>query len=77
MKIEEALGKFVGQECLIYFCNGGIFGTVIECTVIEVGDGWLRIEQSDKTESIVNISNILRIREYPRNKKDRKRFVID
>lgn len=77
MKIEEALLRFVGQECLIYVCSNAASGSVIECTVTEIGEGWLRAEQEDKTESIVNISNIVRIREYPRNKNEKKKIVFD
>lgn len=77
MKIEEALSRFIGQECLIYVCCNTATGSVIECTVTEIGDGWLRAEQEDKTESIVNINNIVRIREYPRNKNGKKKIIFD
>lgn len=77
MKIEEALSRFIGQECLIYVSCNTATGSVIECTVTEIGDGWLRAEQEDKTESITNIYNIVRIREYPRNKNGKKKIVFD
>ena len=70
MKIEEAFARYLGQEVLVY--------TVIDCTLEEIGDGWVRVTQGDdRNESIVNTANIIRIREYPRNKNGKKKMVFD
>ena len=79
MKIEEAYLRFLHQECLVYtLSQGGGIASVIECTLEEVGDGWIRITQGeDENESIVNADNIIRIREYPRNKNGKKKMIFD
>ena len=78
MKIEEAFARFIEEEVLIYAVSqGGSVSATIECTVKEIGDGWVRIAQEDNTESIVNIANIIRIREYPRGKNGKKKIVFD
>ena len=70
MKIEEAFARYLGQEVLVYTVSqGGSLSSVIDCTLEEIGDGWVRVTQGDdRNESIVNTANIIRIREYPRNK---------
>lgn len=79
MKIEEAFTRFLHQECIIYaISQGGGLSAAIECVLEEVGNGWVRISQGDdRNESIVNINNIIRIREYPRNKNGKKKMVFD
>lgn len=78
MKIEEAFAGFVGREVLVYTVSNGLAtGGLIECTLQEVGDGWIRITQTDDNESIVNISNVIRIRDYPRNKNGKKKMIFE
>ena len=76
MKIEEAFARYLGQEVLVYTVSqGGSLSSVIDCTLEEIGDGWVRVTQGDdRNESIVNI---IRIREYPRNKNGKKKMVFD
>lgn len=79
MKFEEAFAKYLGQEVLVYTVSqGGSLSSVIDCTLEEIGEGWVRVTQDDdKNESIVNTANIIRIREYPRNKNGKKKMVFD
>ncbi|WP_295208406.1 hypothetical protein [Ruminococcus sp.] len=80
MKIEEAFARFLGKEVLVYTLpqQGGSLSSTIECTLEEIGEGWVRITQGDdRYESIVNIANIIRIREYPRNKNGKKKLVFE
>lgn len=79
MKIEEAFAKYLGQDVLVYTVSqGGSFSSVIDCTLEEIGDGWVRVTQGDdRSESIVNTANIIRIRDYPRNKNGKKKMVFD
>ena len=54
------------------------YTSVIDGTLEEIGDGWVRVTQGDdRNESIVNTANIIRIREYPRNKNGKKKMVFD
>lgn len=80
MKIEEAFARYLGQEVLVYTVSqgGSLSSAVIDCTLEEIGDGWVRVTQGDdRNESIVNTANIIRIREYPRNKNGKKKMVFD
>ena len=78
MKIEEAFARYLGQEVLVYkVSQGGSLSSVIDCTLEEIGDGWVRVTQGDdRNESIVNTTNIIRIREYPQNKNEMHRMEI-
>lgn len=79
MKIEEAFARYLGQEVLVYTVSqGGSLSSVIDCTLEEIGDCWVRVTQGDdRNESILNTANIIRIREYPRNKNGKKKMVFD
>ena len=78
MKIEEALAGFVGKEVIVYTVSNGLAtGGAIECTIDEIGDGWLRIKQENDNESIMNIDNVIRVRDYPRNKNGKKKMIFD
>lgn len=79
MKIEEAFARFLHQECIVYTVStGGSVSACVECTLEEVGDGWVRISQGeDRNESIVNTANIIRIREFPRNKNGKKKIIFE
>ena len=62
MKIEEAFARYLGQEVLVYTVSqGGSLSSVIDCTLEEIGDGWVRVTQGDD----------------PRNKNGKKKMVFD
>ena len=72
IKMKELAKKFIGKECIIYaFDSSHQF--VGEIT--EVSDGALLIEHAGATEAI-NLDFVIRIREYPRNKKGKKKSVV-
>ena len=49
MKIEEAFARYLGQEVLVYTVSqGGSLSSVIDCTLEEIGDGWVSVTQGDK-----------------------------
>ena len=62
--------KFIDKECIIYTFNSQITGTVKE-----VGSTGIIIDKSGTCEA-VNLDFVVRIREYPRNKKGKKKSVI-
>ena len=46
MKIEEAFARYLGQEVLVYTVSqGGSLSSVIDCTLEEIGDGWVSVTQ--------------------------------
>lgn len=70
--MRELAKKFLGKECLIYaFDSNHQFDGVIT----EVSEGALLIEKDGKAEAI-NLDFVIRIREYPRNKKGKKKSVV-
>ena len=72
INMTELIEKYIGKECIIYTCisNSQITGTILSCK-----DGWIEIERNGETD-IVNCEYIIRVREYPRNKKGKKKSVI-
>lgn len=68
----ELAKRFIGKECLIYaFDSSHQFVGVIK----EVCDGAILIENNGTIEAI-NLDFVIRIREYPKNKKGKKKSVV-
>lgn len=72
IEMNEIIKSFIGKECLIY-----TFQTQITGVIESLENNWISIKTGDSSE-IINIDYISRIREYPKNKKGKKKsFVID
>ena len=69
--MKELAKRFIDKECLIYTFNGNQLEGVIK----EVTDGAILVEKSGNTEAI-NLDFIIRIREFPKNKKGKKKSVV-
>ncbi len=67
----ELAKRFIEKECIIYSFDQHQFIGIIK----EVIDGAILIENKGKTEAI-NLDFVIRIREYPKNKKGKKKSVI-
>ncbi len=68
----ELAKKFIDKECLIYaFDSNHQFSGIIK----EVTDGALLLEK-DGTLEAINLDFVIRIREYPKNKKGKKKSVV-
>ncbi len=68
----ELAKNFIGKECLVYSFDGSHqFDGVIK----EVSHGAILLEKNGATEAI-NLDFVIRIREYPRNKKGKKKSVV-
>ena len=71
-KMVELAERFIGKECLIYaFDSSHTFQGIVR----EVSDGAVLIENGGNLEAI-NLDFVIRIREYPRNKKGKKKAVV-
>lgn len=71
-EMKELAKKFVDKECLIYaFDSSHQFEGVIK----EVTDGAILIEKAGTVEAI-NLDFVIRIREFPKNKKGKKKSVV-
>ena len=70
--MKELAKKFIDKECLIYaFDSNHQFEGIIK----EVTDGAILIEKTGTTEAI-NLDFVIRIREFPKNKKGKKKSVV-
>ena len=68
----ELAKRFIGKECLVYSYNSiSALGGIIK----EVSDGAILIEENNNMQ-IVNLDFVVRIQEYPRNKKGKKKSVV-
>lgn len=70
-EMKELAKKFIDKECLIYSFNSNQF----EGTIKEVTDGAILVEKGGAVEAI-NLDFVIRIREFPRNKKGKKKSVV-
>ena len=70
-KMVDFAKKFIDKECLVYSFDGHQFEGIIK----EVSEGAILIEKNGSLEAI-NLDFITRIREYPRNKKGKKKSLV-
>ena len=70
--MKEIAWRFIDKECLISSFDGN---HQYEGTIKEVTDGAILVEKEGKIEAL-NLDFIIRIREYPRNKKGKKKSIV-
>lgn len=68
----ELAKKFIEKECLIYAFDSS---HQFQGTIKEVSDGAILIESGGTIEAI-NLDFVIRIREFPKNKKGKKKSVV-
>ena len=74
IEMKEIAKRFIDKDCVIYSFDGG---HQFEGIIKEVTDGAILVEKNGKLEAI-NLDFVIRIREYPVNKKGKKAsFVVD
>lgn len=66
----ELAKRFIEKECIIYTINNQLEGTIKE-----ISGNALMIEKNGTLEA-VNLDFVVRIREYPRNKKGKKKSLV-
>ena len=72
IKMIELAKNFIGKDCLIYsFDNSHQFDGVIK----EVSNGAVLIEKNGEL-SAINLDFVIRIREFPKDKKGKKKSVV-
>ena len=70
--MKELAMRFIDKECVISSFDGN---HQYEGIIKEVSDGALLLEKDGKIEAI-NLDFVIRIREFPRNKKVKKKLVV-
>ena len=71
-EMKEFAKRFIDKECVISSFDGN---HQYEGIIKEVSDGAILVEKDGKTEAL-NLDFVIRIREYPRNKKGKKKSVV-
>ena len=71
-EMKELAMRFIDKECVISSFDGN---HQYEGIIKEVTDGALLLEKDGKIEAI-NLDFVIRIREFPRNKKGKKKSVV-
>lgn len=72
--MKELAKRFIDKECLISSINSS---NQFEGVIKEVSDSAILVEKNGTTEAI-NLDFVIRIREYPKYKKGKKKsFVFD
>ena len=69
--MKELAKRFIEKECIIYSFDSHQLEGIIK----EVTNGAVLVEKGGNLEAI-NLDFIIRIREYPRNKKGKKKSVV-
>ena len=71
-EMKELAKRFIDKECMIFSFDGS---HQYEGIIKEVTDGAILVEKDGKIEAL-NLDFVIRIREYPRNKKGKKKSVV-
>ncbi len=71
-EMKELAKRFMDKECLISSFDGN---HQFEGVIKEVTDGAILVEKDGKIEAL-NLDFVIRIREYPKNKKGKKKSVV-
>ena len=70
-RMREAAEKMIGKDCLIYLLSGEqVTGIVREVT------GHSMLIESSGTREFLNLDFVVRIREYPKTKKGKKKAIV-
>lgn len=72
-EMKELAKRFIDKECVITSFDGN---RQYEGIIKEVTDGAIMVEK-DGVAQAINLDFIIRIREYPRNKKGKKKAIVD
>ena len=72
-EMKELAKRFIDKECVITSFDGN---RQYEGIIKEVTDGAILVEK-DGIPQAINLDFIIRIREYPKNKKGKKSVVLD
>ena len=70
--MKELAKRFIDKECIITSFDGN---HSYEGVIKEVRDSAVLVEKNGTVEA-VNLDFVIRIREYPRNKKGKKKSVV-
>lgn len=61
---------YIGKDCIVYTLNSQVSGVIKQ-----VSDGWLLIDNGKDCDA-VNLDFVIRVREYPKNKKGKRASIV-
>jgi len=79
MSFEDELQNYLNKDIVIYGRKiSQINYSAVEGELVEIGDGWIRVYcGKDKNESIINLDNVIRVREHPVKANGKKKMILD
>ena len=66
----DMLNAYIGKDCLVYTMGSQVAGVIRE-----ISDGWILVDKGRETEA-VNLDYVIRVREYPKNKKGKRAAIV-
>ncbi|MBQ3497726.1 MAG: hypothetical protein IJA87_01220 [Clostridia bacterium] len=72
IEMKELAKRFIGKECLISTLDNN---HQYEGVIKEIADGAILVEKAGMSE-VINLDFVIRIREFPKNKKGKKKSVV-
>ncbi len=76
-EMNELILKYIGKKCIISTMSNSLGGSVTG-VIKSVNNTWLEVETQNGQTEIINSEYIVRIKEYPVNKKGKeKKIVLD
>jgi len=72
--MEELARQFTGKECIIYTITSN--DSTIQGVIKSVTSGGILMEDPQGQTQAINLEYVTRIREYPRNRKGKKKSVV-
>lgn len=73
--MNELILKYIGKKCIISTMSNSLGGSVTG-TIKSVNDSWLEVEAQNGQTEIINSEYIIRIKEYPVNKKGKEKKIV-
>ncbi len=75
LQMNELILKFIGKKCIIATMSNSLGGSVTG-VIKEIREGWIEVETQNGQTDIINVDYIVRIREYPLNKKGKEKKIV-
>lgn len=70
LHMEELAKRLIGKECIVYLMDNQVTGVLRE-----VNDGAILLHNGKDTD-VVNLSFVMRIREYPVDKNGKRKSIV-
>lgn len=69
--MNDLIKNYIGKDCVIY--SSGL--TTITGIIEEINENWISVRTAEGLE-VLNLDYVNRIKEYPLNKKGKKKLIV-